>query len=127
MSTGSFGFGDSGVGMTMAFITMSMAETFHSFNMRTVRRSVFTLKKQNGFLLGSIALSFALTFAVVFIPGLNTAFGFVPVTVTQYLIAVGIALLVLPVVEFVKWIERRFFGHKRHPQAGLEKHAKMTK
>lgn len=30
-------------GMTMAFLTMSMCEIFHSFNMRSQRRSVFSL------------------------------------------------------------------------------------
>ncbi|MEG1191549.1 MAG: cation-translocating P-type ATPase, partial [Oscillospiraceae bacterium] len=34
-------------GMTMAFLTMSMAEIFHSFNMRSQRGSIFTLKTQN--------------------------------------------------------------------------------
>ena len=29
-------------GMTMAFLTMSMCEIFHSFNMRSQRRSVFS-------------------------------------------------------------------------------------
>ena len=104
---GNFRFADSGVGMTMAFITMSIAETFHAFNMRTVRRSVFSLKKQNIFLSGSIALSFALTTAVVFIPGLRDAFGFESIDFTHYLLAVGLAALVIPIVEFVKLIQRK--------------------
>ena len=107
MSGGNFRFADSGVGMTMAFITMSIAETFHAFNMRTVRRSVFSLKKQNIFLSGSIALSFALTTAVVFIPGLRDAFGFESIDFTHYLLAVGLAALVIPIVEFVKLIQRK--------------------
>lgn len=107
LSGGNFRFADSGVGMTMAFITMSIAETFHAFNMRTVRRSVFSLKKQNIFLSGSIALSFALTTAVVFIPGLRDAFGFESIDFTHYLLAVGLAALVIPIVEFVKLIQRK--------------------
>ena len=34
-------------GMTMAFLTMSMCEIFHSFNMRSQRRSVFSLPSHN--------------------------------------------------------------------------------
>ena len=38
---------ESGHGMTMAFLAMSMCEIFHSFNMRSQRKSVFSLKGQN--------------------------------------------------------------------------------
>ena len=34
-------------GVTMSFITLSMVEIFHSFNMRSRRASLFTMKKQN--------------------------------------------------------------------------------
>ena len=34
-------------GMTMAFLTMSMCEIFHSFNMRAHRASIFTLRTPN--------------------------------------------------------------------------------
>ncbi|MBQ7161725.1 MAG: calcium-translocating P-type ATPase, PMCA-type [Clostridia bacterium] len=104
---GGLRFADSGVGLTMAFITMSIAETLHAFNMRTVRRSVFSLKKQNKFLLGSMAFSFALTTAVVFVPGIRYAFGFESIGFVRYIIAVGIAALVIPIVETVKLIQRK--------------------
>ena len=107
LSSGNFGFTVSGVGMTMAFITMSIAETFHAINMRTVRQSVFSLKKQNVFLIGSMVLSFTLTTAVVFIPGLRNAFGFEQINFAYYLLAVGLAALVIPIVELVKMIQRK--------------------
>ncbi|MBR5488275.1 MAG: cation-translocating P-type ATPase, partial [Firmicutes bacterium] len=34
-------------GISMAFLTMSMAEIFHSFNMRSQRGSIFSMKNQN--------------------------------------------------------------------------------
>lgn len=34
-------------GMTMAFLTLSLVEIFHSFNMRSRRASVFSMKNQN--------------------------------------------------------------------------------
>ena len=37
-------------GMTMAFLTLSMTEIFHSFNMRSLNQSVFTLKHHNPWL-----------------------------------------------------------------------------
>ena len=41
METGNWEITNSAHGMTMAFLTMSMAEIFHSFNMRSQRGSIF--------------------------------------------------------------------------------------
>ena len=106
MEGGKFEFVNSADGMTMAFLTMSMAEIFHSFNMRTVRKSIFTLKTQNWYLLGAMVLSLILTTAVIYIPGLNTAFGFTSISILEYAVAMGLAFLVIPIVEIVKLIQR---------------------
>ena len=103
---GAFEFVDSPDGMTMAFLTMSMAEIFHSFNMRTVRKSIFTMKKHNYYLMGAMVLSLVLTTAVIYIPGLNSAFGFTSISLLEYVIAMGLAILVIPIVETVKLIQR---------------------
>ena len=98
--------GESGHGMTMAFLTMSMCEIFHSFNLRSQRKSVFTLKGQNPVLWGAMLGSLLLTTAVIEIPFLATAFGFTPIGLEEYAISMGLAILVIPVVEFVKLIQR---------------------
>ena len=113
MEGGKFEFIDSADGMTMAFLTMSMAEIFHSFNMRTVRKSIFTLKNQNWYLLGAMVLSLILTSAVIYIPGLNTAFGFTSISFTEYAVAMGLAFLVIPIVEIVKLIQRAANKNKK--------------
>ena len=95
-------------GMTMAFLTMSMAEIFHSYNMRSRRKSLFQIKKQNIFLLGSMALSFVLTTAVIYVPFLSTAFGFEHISVMEYLIAMTLVFCVIPVVEIIKLFQRKF-------------------
>ncbi|MBO4869566.1 MAG: calcium-translocating P-type ATPase, PMCA-type [Clostridia bacterium] len=110
---GAFEFVDSPDGMTMAFLTMSMAEIFHSFNMRTVRKSIFTLKNQNRYLIGAMVLSLILTTAVIYIPGLNSAFGFTSISFVEYAVAMGLALTVIPIVEFVKLIQRAALKHKK--------------
>lgn len=94
-------------GMTMAFLTMSMCEIFHSFNMRSQRQSIFRLKSHNKILWLAMLGSLALTTAVLEIPFLANAFGFTPVGWTEYLIALGLAILVIPVVELVKFVQRR--------------------
>ena len=94
-------------GMTMAFLTMSMCEIFHSFNMRSQRKSVFSLPSHNKVLWGAMLGSLMLTTAVLEVPVLANAFGFTPVSWPEYGIALALAFLVIPVVELVKLCQRR--------------------
>ena len=93
-------------GMTMAFLTMSMCEIFHSFNLRSQRKSIFSLKRQNWILWAAMLGSLLLTTALLEIPFLATAFGFTPIGLKEYAIAIGLAVLVIPVVETVKFFQR---------------------
>ena len=103
---------DSPDGTTMAFLTMSMAELFHAFNMRSRRGSVFTLSRQNWFLWGSAGAALLLTTAVIYVPFLKNAFGFESISLLEYAVALGLAFLIIPLVELVKFFQRRF--SKRH-------------
>ena len=98
--------GESGHGMTMAFLTMSMCEIFHSFNLRSQRKSVFTLKGQNKVLWAAMLGSLALTTIVIEVGPIANAFGFTTIGLTEYGISMGLAFLVIPVVEIVKAIQR---------------------
>ena len=93
-------------GMTMAFLTMSMCEIFHSFNMRSQRKSVFSLKSQNKVLWAAMLGSLLLTTLVIEVPFIANAFGFEPISWVEYAVAMGLAILVIPVVELVKLIQR---------------------
>ncbi len=99
-------------GMTMAFLTMSMCEIVHSFNMRSQRKSVFTLGTHNVVLWGAMLGSLLLTTAVLEIPFLANAFGFTPIDLSEYLIALALAITVLPIVELVKACQRRWQRRK---------------
>ena len=98
--------GESGHGMTMAFLTMSMCEIFHSFNLRSQRKSVFTLKGQNWVLWAAMLGSLVLTTVVIEVGPIARAFGFTPIGLQEYGISMGLAFLVIPVVEVVKAIQR---------------------
>ena len=100
--------GESGHGMTMAFLAMSMCEIFHSFNMRSQRKSVFSLKGQNKVLWAAMLGSLLLTTLVIEVPFIAAAFGFTTIGFAEYAIAIGLAILVIPVVELVKLIQRLF-------------------
>ncbi len=99
--------GESAAGMTMAFLTMSMCEIFHSFNMRSQRKSVFSLKTHNKVLWAAMIGSLVLTTLVLEVPFLANAFGFAVLGWQQYIIAMALALTVIPIVELVKFIQRR--------------------
>ncbi len=96
---------DSADGMTMAFLAMSMTEIFHSFNVRSQHHSIFTLKKQNWVLWGAAIASLLLTTAVIYIPGLNDAFGFTSINVQEYFAALALAFSIIPLVEVTKVIQ----------------------
>ena len=99
--------GESGHGMTMAFLAMSMCEIFHSFNLRSQRKSVFSLKSHNKILWAAMLGSLALTTLVIEVPFIANAFGFTTIGLTEYAIAMGLAFLVIPVVEIVKLFQRK--------------------
>ncbi len=94
-------------GMSMAFLTMSMCEIFHSFNMRSQRKSVFSLKGQNKILWAAMIGSLILTTLVLEVDFLANAFGFTKLTLTEYLVSLILAFLVIPIVETVKFFQRK--------------------
>lgn len=94
-------------GVTMAFITLSMVEIFHSFNMRSRRASIFSMKTQNKWLWGAAALALALTVVPVEVDFLAEVFGFMPLPSHALLTALGLAFLIIPIMEVYKAIMRK--------------------
>lgn len=107
MESGSWAITDSVDGTTMAFLTMSMAEIFHSLNMRSQRGSIFKLGSQNKMLLWAAVGSLIATTVVCEVPVLAAAFEFASVEWDEYVAAILLGALVIPVVELVKFIQRR--------------------
>ncbi len=107
MESGVWEITDSPDGMTMAFLTLSLVEIVHSFNMRSRRDSVFTMKNQNKFLWGAAILSLIATTVVIYVPFLSKAFGFEVISIAEYAVAVILAFLILPIMEVVKLIQRK--------------------
>lgn len=106
MESGVWEIAQSDDGMTMAFLALSMTEIFHSFNMRSRRKSIFTIKGQNKVLWASMALSLLLSTAVLYVPFLRDAFGFTGISVKEYFTAMGLAITVIPIIEITKAIQR---------------------
>ncbi len=108
METGNFNVGQESIhGTTMAFLTLSMCEIFHSFNMRSLHGSIFTMRGQNKWLWGAGLLSFILTTAVVEIDFLSNAFDLAHLGLVEYLVAMALAISIIPIVEIIKFIQRK--------------------
>lgn len=112
LETGQWHIVMSNDGITMAFLTMSMCEIFHSFNMRSRRRSLFTLSKQNLWLWGSGLVALLLTTLVIEVPALAALFEFSTISLKEYGVAMGLAFLIIPIVEIVKFFQRMSARHK---------------
>ncbi|MDD6800705.1 MAG: cation-translocating P-type ATPase [Firmicutes bacterium] len=113
MESGVWEIAESPDGVTMAFLTMSMCEIFHSYNMRSQFGSIFKLKTHNVFLFGAMALSVLLTAAVIYIPAIRELFGFEFIDLKEYAVAMLLALMIIPLVEIVKLISGKARKNKQ--------------
>ena len=91
---------------SMAFMTLSMSEVFHAFNMRSLKNSIFSIKGQNKMLWLAGCVSFVLSTILVTVKPIAEVFSLMKLSIEQYFIAIGIAFMVIPVVEIVKLICR---------------------
>ena len=94
------------VAMTSAFLTMSMCEIFHAFNMRSQRGSVFAIRTRNNVLLAAMALSLALTLLVIYAPFLAELFSLRVLSGKELAVSLGLSASIVPLVEAVKAAQR---------------------
>jgi Ca2+-transporting ATPase len=92
--------------MTSAFFTLSMCEVFQAFTMRSLKESIFSMKNHNKVLWGAMAFSLAATLLVIYVPFLSDIFSLNPLPLSELAISAGLAALVIPVIEAVKFIQR---------------------
>ena len=93
-------------GTTMAFITLSICEMLHAWNMRSLKESVFSMKTHNKMLTISIIVSFLILIPILLVPGLRSIFSLVKLSGMQYVLAAVIAAAIVPIVEVVKAFQR---------------------
>ena len=104
---GYFVMGSTVEASTMAFVSLCFIQLVHSFNLRSQRHSVLNKNFfSNKFLDLSALLGIVLTVAVVVIPGVNTVFHTAPLNVWEWLVAIGVSVAIIPLVEIQKLIER---------------------
>jgi len=101
------------VAETMAFVSLCIIQLFHAYNLRSQRNSLFAGNPfGNKYINGSFIIGVVLTLIVVLIPGLNTVFGTAQLKWDDWLIAIGVAVMIIPCVEIQKLIERAIEKNK---------------
>ena len=99
--------GDLETARTAAFTVLVLAQLFNTFAARSDTESAFGRFFLNRWLLWAVALSVVLQVCVVYLPMLNRAFGTVPLSANDWIVATVLASTVLWVTELRKWILRR--------------------
>ena len=95
------------VGMTMAFVSLSFIQLFHSFNLKSQKNTLFGKNMFKNRLLNlSFLVGVALVLIPVLVPGLHTVFGAATLHWSEWLVAVACAIAIIPIVEVQKAIER---------------------
>ncbi|HSM33458.1 MAG TPA: HAD-IC family P-type ATPase, partial [Anaerolineae bacterium] len=93
---------------TMAVTTVVMFQAFYLLNCRSLRDSIFTIGVfSNPSVLVGIAVLMLLQAAFIYLPILNDIFGTRPLDPLQVALAALVGAIVLPVISFEKWLERR--------------------
>ena len=100
------------LGTSMAFLTLSLCEICHAFNMRSLHGSIFKMKNQNIWLWGAGILSLILTTVVIEVDFLAKAFELAHLDLMEYGIAFGLAILIIPIVEIIKIFHRAIDNRK---------------
>ena len=94
---------------TMVFVTLVLAELVNAFNCRAVTLSLFTVGFfANRFLIAAVIFSLAMTVAVVEYDPLARLFHTVSLSWRDWLLALGLSLSLVPVVEVTKLLLRRW-------------------
>ncbi len=98
---------------TMAFTTLVLAQLFNVFNARSDENSAFHSLLTNKWVWLAILLSLLLQVAVVYLPLLESAFSTVPLHITDWLLCLGVASMVLWGRELMKLAMQRLSRSSR--------------
>ena len=96
---------------TMTFVSLVLIQFFKAYNYRSDRHSVLNKPFANKWLNWSIVCGVLLLVMIIYVPFLHDAFGTFYLPWVDWVIVIGLALTISPVVEIAKWMERRgWFG-----------------
>jgi P-type Ca2+ transporter type 2C len=97
--------------MTMTFVSLVLIQFFKAYNYRSDRHSIWKKPFSNKWLNLAIFWELVLLGLIIYVPFLHTIFGTFNMTLLDWVMIVGLAFSVVPVIELAKWAERRgWFG-----------------
>ena len=100
--------------MTIVFTGLVLIEFFKAYNFRSDRRSALIRPFANKWLNRAVAWELSLLVAAIYLPFFALALGTLSLAWMDWLVVTGAALTIFPVLELVKWLERRgWFGAPR--------------
>lgn len=99
--------------LTMAFATLGLMQLFHAFNVKSVHQSLFKVGAfRNKSFNWAILLSFVLMMVIIVVPGLNDVFRVAHLDLYQWGIVIGASFAIIPIVEIVKFFQRKTLKEK---------------
>ncbi len=97
--------------MTMTFVSLVLIQFFKAYNFRSEQASIFKRPFANKWLNLAIVWELVMLLAIITVPVFRIPFGTFFLTLEDWVIIIGSAATVVPVIELIKWFLRRgFFG-----------------
>jgi Ca2+-transporting ATPase len=93
--------------MTITFVSLVMIQFFKAYNFRSDRHSVLRNPFANWWLNVAIVWELLLLGLILYVPFLAKPFGNFSLSAIDWLVILGVALTVSPVLEVTKWFVRR--------------------
>lgn len=94
---------------TMAFITLSVSQLFHSLNLRSDVKSIFKVGLfKNRLLIGAIVLGLIIQASLVYVPFLHDVFNIHYLSLADWLFVLGLSIIPVVLNEIVKAIKHVF-------------------
>lgn len=93
--------------MTMTFVSLVLIQFFKAYNFRSDRHSVLNRPFENKWLNIAILWEIVLLLLIVYVPALHEPFNTFSLPWMDWLIVLALSLTISPILEFVKWMERK--------------------
>ncbi len=93
--------------MTLTFLCLILIELFKAYNFRSDRYSVFRKPFVNKWLNLAVLWELTLLNLIVYVPFLQRPFGTFSLNAADWIIVIGVALTIVPILEMGKWTVRR--------------------
>jgi Ca2+-transporting ATPase len=95
--------------MTMTFMSLVLIQFFKAYNFRSDRHSVLNHPFANKWLNWAILMELVVLLLIVYLPFLHRPFGTYSLPLVDWVLIIALSFSVSPVLELVKWFERRVY------------------